>query len=226
MQRGFTLAEVLITLVIVGIVASMTIPSVINDQKDKEILARLKKSYSTLSQVLMMSQSFNGLYTGWGLQDNSDDASRSTFESYIAPYLNRAKYCVNEDGCWSSEKSKGFDGGNEAEARTSGVGGNNVSFILADGTFVSMDVYGADVETVFGVTENLSYPTLTFAVDINGDKGPNQIGRDVFMFVLTEGGLVPAGKDNSSARCYTGATGAYAGFDCAAKVLKTGSVQY
>ena len=61
MKRGFTLAEVLITLVIIGIIASMTIPSVINDQKDKEILARLKKSYSTLSQVMMLSQSFNGI---------------------------------------------------------------------------------------------------------------------------------------------------------------------
>ena len=80
MKRGFTLAEVLITLVIIGIIASMTIPSVINDQKDKEILARLKKSYSTLSQVMMLSQSFNGLYTGWGLQDNNDDSSRDTFE--------------------------------------------------------------------------------------------------------------------------------------------------
>lgn len=226
MKRGFTLAEVLITLVIIGIIASMTIPSVINAQHDKEILAKLKKSYSTLAQVLMLSQSFNGTYTSWGLQDNSDEASQYTFDTYIAPYLNSMKRCVNTDGCWSIEKSKGFDGGNEAEARTSGVGGNNVSFILADGTYVSMDIYGADVETVFGVTENLSYPTLTFAVDLNGDKGPNQIGRDVFMFVLTESGLVPAGKDNSSARCYTGASGAYAGFDCAAKVLKTGSVQY
>lgn len=226
MKRGFTLAEVLITLVIIGIIASMTIPSVINAQHDKEILAKLKKSYSTLSQVLMLSQSFNGTYTSWGLQDNSNESSQNTFDTYIAPYLNSMKRCVYTDGCWSSEKSKGFDGGNESEARTSGVGGNNVSFILADGTYVSMDIYGGNVETVFGVTENLVYPTLTFAVDLNGDKGPNQIGRDVFMFVLTEGGLVPAGKDNSSAKCYTGATGDYAGFDCAAKVLKTGSVQY
>ena len=226
MKRGFTLAEVLITLVIIGIIASMTIPSIINDQKDKEILARLKKSYSTLSQVMMLSQSFNGSYTSWGIQDNSDDSSQYTFENYIAPYLNNSKHCLNTDGCWSFQKSKGFDGNNEAEARTSGIGGNNVSFILADGTFVSMDIYGSNVETVFGVTENLSYPTLIFAVDLNGDRGPNQIGRDVFMFVLTENGLVPAGKDNSSARCYTGFSGAYAGFDCAAKVLKTGSVQY
>lgn len=226
MKRGFTLAEVLITLVIIGIIATMTIPSVINAQHDKEILAKLKKTYATLSQVLMLSQSFNGLYTGWGLQDNSDESSKNIFDTYIAPYLNSMKMCVNSDGCWSSSKSKGFDGGNETEAKTSGIGGNNVSFILADGTYVSMDIYGSNIETVFGVTENIVYPTLTFAVDLNGDRGPNQIGRDVFMFVLTEGGLVPAGKDNSSARCYTGATGSYAGFDCAAKVLKTGSVQY
>lgn len=226
MKKGFTLSEVLITLMIIGIIASMTIPSIINTQNDKEILARLKKSYSILSQVMTISQAYNGHYTGWGLVDNDDDSSQNTFDTYIGPYLNNIKRCVYTDGCWTSEKSKGFDGTNISEAKSSGIGANTISFILADGTFVSMDIYGNNVESVFGVTENLIYPTLVFSVDVNGDKGPNQIGRDVFMFVLTDSGLVPAGKDNSSAKCYSGATGDSAGFDCAAKVLSTGSTQY
>ena len=223
-KKGFTLAEVLITLVIIGIIASMTIPSVINAQHDKEILARLKKSYSILSQTLMTSQAFNGSYTGWGLQDNSNNSSKHTYDNYISPYIKSMKRCINEAGCWTSERTKAFDGRTTATgAFDSGMGQNNVTFVLADGSIVSMDIYGNDAESVFGVTENLVYPTLTFAVDINGDKGPNKLGQDVFMFILTTNGLVPAGIDNSSANCFKGSTDTYAGYDCAAKVLKTNS---
>lgn len=227
MKKGFTLAEVLITLAVIGIIASITIPNIINAQNDKEILARLKKSYSILSQTLMSAQAFNGSYTGWGLQDNSNASSKHTYDNYIAPYVKTMKRCINEAGCWTNEITKSLDGRTTAAgAFDTGMGQNNVTFILTDGSIVSMDIYGNDVESVFGVTENLSYPTLTFAVDINGDKGPNQLGRDVFMFVLTKNGLVPAGIDNSSANCYAGSTDGYAGYDCAAKALKNNSVQY
>ncbi len=67
---------------------------------------------------------------------------------------------------------------------------------------------------------------MAFMVDINGAKAPNQIGKDVFAFVLTENGVVPAGKDTGSSKCYSGSTGTYAGYDCASKVLRTGSTQY
>ena len=47
--RGFTLAEVLITLVIIGVIASMTIPTLMNKTNKQEYVSRLKKAYSTLS---------------------------------------------------------------------------------------------------------------------------------------------------------------------------------
>jgi hypothetical protein len=89
-----------------------------------------------------------------------------------------------------------------------------------------MDIWGNSIETAYGVTENLFYPTIAFAADLNGDKGPNQIGKDVFNFVLTKGGIVPAGKDNGGAMCTSSANSGYAGFDCAAKVIKTNSTKY
>ncbi|MGN0005524.1 MAG: type II secretion system protein [Candidatus Gastranaerophilaceae bacterium] len=227
MKKGFTLAEVLITLVVIGVIASFTIPAVINAQNDKEVLARLKKSYSALSQVMMTTQALNGSFTDWGMQDNNTASIEYTFNHYILPYIKNMKKCINTSGCWTNDKTKAFDGnGYASTAFDTGMGQNNITFILNDGSFVSMDIYGDDIDEVFGITENTAFPTLTFAVDINGDKGPNQVGKDVFFFVQTKNGLVPAGKDNASARCYTGANGGYAGYDCAAKVLKTGSVQY
>ena len=49
--RGFTLAEVLITLVIIGVIAAMTIPTLMNNTNKQEYVSKLKKAYSTLSQA-------------------------------------------------------------------------------------------------------------------------------------------------------------------------------
>ena len=53
MQKGFTLAEVLITLGIIGIVAALTLPSMINNSNKKEFEALLKKQYSALQQAVL-----------------------------------------------------------------------------------------------------------------------------------------------------------------------------
>ena len=50
-KSGFTLAEVLITLGIIGVVAAMTLPTVLNNIQNKQLETALKKSYSLLSQV-------------------------------------------------------------------------------------------------------------------------------------------------------------------------------
>lgn len=226
-ETGFTLAEVLIAIVIIGVIATMTIPYIINTTKDKETVSRLNKTYSTLSQALNSSKAFNGDFSTWAMMDNNTNSISDAFDFYVQPHLKTIKVCVETEGCWSTIPTKSFNGSTTATgASTKGIGTNVVSFILADGTFVSMDVYGNSIETTFGVVENLIYPTLTFATDLNGDKGPNQLGKDVFTFVVVQNGLVPSGIDSGSSKCYNGATGSYAGYDCAAKVLKTGSTKY
>ena len=49
--KAFTLAEVLITLVIIGVIAAMTIPTLMNNTNNQELVSRLKKTYSELSQA-------------------------------------------------------------------------------------------------------------------------------------------------------------------------------
>ena len=53
MKNAFTLAEVLITLGIIGIVAAMTLPGIINDTRYAEIQTSLKKNYSITQQALL-----------------------------------------------------------------------------------------------------------------------------------------------------------------------------
>ena len=80
---AFTLAEVLITLGIIGVVAAMTLPSVIQNYQKKITVERLKKTYSTLSQAVQMSVKDNDNIETW-------DFSLSTQEfmdKYVIPYI-------------------------------------------------------------------------------------------------------------------------------------------
>ena len=62
LKKGFTLSEVLITLGIVGVVASMTIPAVIRKYRENTTVAQLQKFYTTMNQALKRSELDNGEY--------------------------------------------------------------------------------------------------------------------------------------------------------------------
>ena len=64
-QKGFTLAEVLITLGIIGVVAALTLPALIQNHKKSETTARLKKFSSIMAQAVLMSENDNGPVEDW-----------------------------------------------------------------------------------------------------------------------------------------------------------------
>lgn len=65
MKKAFTMAEVLITLGILGVVIAMTLPALISQHKKKEVEARLKKFYSVANQAIMQSEVKNGPKEYW-----------------------------------------------------------------------------------------------------------------------------------------------------------------
>ena len=64
-KKGFTLAEVLITLGIIGVVAAMTIPSLINAAQGKELETAFKKAYSVLTQAVLIMEREEGQTVNW-----------------------------------------------------------------------------------------------------------------------------------------------------------------
>lgn len=82
---GFTLAEVLITLGIIGVVAAMTIPTLITNYQKRETLTRLKSAYAQPQQAIKLSESDNDELGGWDL------TTRDWFDRYLAPYLKVTK---------------------------------------------------------------------------------------------------------------------------------------
>lgn len=77
-KQGFTLAEVLITLVIIGIIASMTLPSLLGGTNKQELKTGLQKAMSTLSQAVTLHYALTG----------EDFSSISSYENFAKTRLN------------------------------------------------------------------------------------------------------------------------------------------
>ena len=107
------------------------------------------------------------------------------------------------------------------------MGINSVAIRLEDGMTVTFDVFSSP-KSEFGV--DIKGPVLVFFVDVNGEKNPNQFGRDIFSFLLDveHNTVLPEGRDNDSARCTQSADASYdyTGIDCAAKVLREDKISY
>ena len=88
MKNGFTLAEVLITLGIIGIVAALTIPGLIGNYKRVQYSARLKKFYSTMQQAILMYNNESGEISGeWEQPDATQDLLEEYWNSHFTPYF-------------------------------------------------------------------------------------------------------------------------------------------
>ena len=87
-KAGFTLAEVLITLGIIGVVAAMTIPTLMTAYQKKQIVTRLKRAYSIVQQSIRLSEDENGEVESWNTKLNGEQF----FKTYLANHIKYLKY--------------------------------------------------------------------------------------------------------------------------------------
>jgi prepilin-type cleavage/methylation N-terminal domain protein len=78
---GFTLAEVLLTLGIIGVIAALTIPQLVSNYQKKVVPTRLKKMYNTLWNAIYMAEEENGPTDNWTFND--DDEAREFYKTQI-----------------------------------------------------------------------------------------------------------------------------------------------
>ena len=99
-SSAFTLAEVLITLVIIGVVAAITLPSLIQKHQEKEFATRTKKLYSDIGNALILAQKDFDVVGDNSLLFNTTDSSYEVAKK-LGQYFNGAKVCKdkNEKGC-------------------------------------------------------------------------------------------------------------------------------
>ncbi len=97
-RAAFTLAEVLITLGIIGVVAAMTMPTLIAKYQKKVFATKVKQTYAILSNAMTVSIAANGTPAEWSYGATSDEASPGSKEdltyivnTYFKPYLKVAE---------------------------------------------------------------------------------------------------------------------------------------
>ena len=75
-KAAFTLAEVLITLGIIGIVAALTIPAIITNYQKKATVVHLHKVYAQLKNMVKLSELDNGSMDGWDIPNGDHKKER------------------------------------------------------------------------------------------------------------------------------------------------------
>ena len=180
----FTLAEVLITLGIIGVVAAITIPNLIQNNKATKLRSQFLKSYSVISQAIRLMEN----------DDISPPQNYKTFARYLTNATDCGGYSDNSstnkkrpDGCYSYKISGEYKDGYKKLTGNTYVGDglfNNGQILLHDGTLIFFD----DSPAYEGWKGTVIY------VDINGYKNkPNRLGYDFFAFEIVDGTLYAMG---------------------------------
>lgn len=172
-HKGFTLAETLITLVIIGVVAALTVPTLIVKHQKEETVTRLKKAYSVLSQTTNKAIADNGPIKSWNVENNK---TKEFVDQYMAPYLSIAKNCEYENTGNCAFQVAYLNN----PSRKYNWGTGLYKIILSDGTLLLIRARTFDV--YYGSTP-IPRAEANVTIDINGAKGPNIFGKDIFQFL-------------------------------------------
>ncbi len=202
---AFTLAETLIVMGIIGVVAALTIPNLNSSTADKEKVAKVKKIYSNLNDALGRAQVVYGPVEEWKQLDSTAVAQTARFGERLTEFMKVSKNCKMEvnKGCLSSTKVKSIG----AVEDKNYDGDNSVyKFITADGTSIYFTSNGA-------------------FVDIDGPiKGSTQYGKDIFLFQLADNDFVPMRKNEFSS--YLAELTAGSGFSASGWIIDYDNMDY
>ncbi len=187
--NAFSLAEVLITLGIIGVVAAMTLPALINNIQDAQFKSAWKKEYSVINQAYEKMKYDNGNDLSGFFDRPTGNYFPEPFTDEFSTYFSTIKKCLmktsdiwNICGTYSSIDEttyKTLSGGYILHQEL--VYGN---FVLADGAHLFFRTYQQNKFIVW--------------VDVNGfGKKPNTLGRDLYGLIMTKDKIIPLGANGS-----------------------------
>lgn len=257
MKKAFTLAETLITLAIIGIVAALTIPTLIQKYRDQVTVNQLKKHYS------MMSQNFKKMLVDEDAENLLDTKLVKTFESGLESgdftdtiqvfnkYFNTQVVSTDD-----SIKAHPLNGDGEIDLFENAS--TPKTFVFPDGSLLYLQSFIFGAEDLFRQNSYLEcleemnkagikncpnqFAGMFYFVDLNGAKGPNTLGRDIFNFSVDQFGRVWSNSiDCASLNCLDFSASNWAsntngcgkpdkslkeadgvGYGCAARIIENG----
>lgn len=215
-KAAFTLAEVLITLGIIGVVAAMTMPSLIQNYQEKATVTKLKKCYS------LVSQAYVSILNDEGGSDTLQAGDDLEMMEKFGKYLKYQKTCGRNKGCFPNVTYKSVTGNGYSKWEDDTTERSRA--ILTDGTLIMFNK-----SAMCGGNEG-NYLYAQIYVDINGFKGPNQLGRDFFYFYISPEKIVPAGakalEEKNEDQKFTKNCIQQNGYACAAWVIYNENMDY
>ena len=193
-KLAFTLAEVLIVIGIIGMIANMTIPALMAATQDLEFKSAAKKNYSEVTGV------FNKILsdTGRDRLKFGEYATGLDLRTAFLPYFQYSKTCdaiAAKGTCWNSNGGYALDTKTQLNDDLWWFSGNNKMFaLLNDGTSLSFDVnpgvYQCDSQQATLNAKSCGRVMM----DVNGLKKPNIMGKDIYMILILPDKVVPNGE--------------------------------
>lgn len=217
---AFTLAEVLITLGIIGIVAELTIPAVVSSSEKQVTVSKVKEVYSILSQATTSLNNdcggdISACITSPTANVVVDPTATAEVANLYKGKLSISKECPNNTikGCFADKDLKNLGNPDPGLNLATYSDINNGRFLLKNGMAIAFLWEGCFPSPV------LYYVIL---VDINGTKEPNQWGKDVFEFYydFNKKSLYP--DTYNELWCSTSSYG----YGCSVKILRDSAINY
>ena len=183
---GFTLAEVLITLGIIGVVAAMTMPTLIQNQQKRSLEVATQKFYSMMSQAVKQYMADYGVddlrHTPLASDNYGDDYASpeaiSSIRDFMTKYLKVVKECDHDANDCFAPEYKGWNGSKTDSNFTTDVNYDEYrDYVFADGSVIRIGY------------DDTEYP-INLYIDINGKKGPNRIGYDLWSMDIFYDGTI------------------------------------
>jgi prepilin-type N-terminal cleavage/methylation domain-containing protein len=211
LNKAFTLAEVLITLGIIGVIAVLTIPVLMQTIQDVQFKTAWKKEYSVLNQAYVSKIQDNGITKNgdWG----TPQAMKDVFKNYFS-YIKECDGTQTFSSCWNNIGAYNKTTGALYPTLTWWTSSNYSAILLTDGTTFQFDAGGLACTTP---SDAGGGECGRIMIDVNGPKNPNTWGRDIFWAYVYPDRLLPCGapvrvKTSSADNCTNG-TGLNCSYD-------------
>ena len=208
-RAAFTLAEVLITLGIIGIIAAMTLPSLIGSWKDKEYEVRAKRTFSLINQAIKRYEAESGMIGDFSALFDTSQTSQSVLK-HFSEYFESPTLCLTRsDNCskyiyYVKYSSPLFD--ENGDAMADGIGISPPLMLLKDGSIVMVKQFDKCEWNYSGTSYNpdgtvkvdengnpiifdwVLHYCASICFDTNGTSPPNQAGADFFEIRINKDG--------------------------------------
>lgn len=252
-KNAFTLAEILITLAIIGVVAALTIPALVQKYQERSVVSKLQKAYATLSQAWQLAVIDYGTPERWNLMGDGNQLCNKDEDGNVNPlcgqgannamiilskYMKISKFCKasSDPNCaYSHARLDDYIAGNvsatdDIDDEAYKQDSHSYAF-LANGDAMAIYTYSADCSLNYGTGTLLQNICFAVYYDINGVQKPNVWGKDYFIFFVGKNGVVPIGtKDASTGNSFSNRckndTEFMDGFGCAGWVIENKNLDY